>query len=70
MATLWLNENNGSISCEQHGGSYLRWEIDARPKARKHVTSLGTWLRVTADDRSWWLAEFGRAMACETCGKH
>ena len=29
--TLWSNDN-GEISCAEHGGSYLRSAISARPR--------------------------------------
>lgn len=47
---LWTS-NGGEIVCERHGGSYLASAIAARPKARKHSTPLGVWVKVS--DAEW-----------------
>lgn len=65
-ATLWSNDN-GEISCAEHGGSYLRSGISARPNARAHRTPLGTWERVTRADLAELERMVGRPVGCETC---
>ena len=64
--TLWSNDN-GQISCAEHGGSYLRCAITARPKARTHRTPLGTWERLTPGDLAELERMIGRPVGCETC---
>lgn len=63
---LWSNDN-GEISCAQHGGSYLRSAIAARPRARAHRTPLGTWERLTAGEVAELARMVGRPVGCETC---
>jgi len=63
---LWSNDN-GEISCAEHGGSYLRSAITARPKARAHRTPLGTWERLTRADLAELARMVGRPVGCETC---
>ena len=65
---LWINQNTGEVTCDRHGGSYLKGAIMAAQVARRHVTPLGTWLQVNRVERDWWREEFGVPMACETCG--
>lgn len=64
--TLWSNDN-GEISCAEHGGSYLRSAISARPAARAHRTPLGTWERLTRADLAELERMMGRPVGCETC---
>lgn len=63
---LWSNDN-GEISCAEHGGSYLRSAIAARPRAGAHRTPLGTWERLTAGDIAELERMIGRPVGCETC---
>lgn len=57
--------NNGNISCEEHGGQYLKSAVYQSPKARRHTTPLAVWERMTAQDieevRSF------RPHVCEGC---
>lgn len=68
-SAIWVNENTGETAHGGCGGGYLKFAIADRPRARKHVTPLGTWLRPTAAEEQWWLREFGAPMTCETCGR-
>lgn len=63
---LWSNDN-GEISCAEHGGSYLRSAIAARPRSRAHRTPLGTWERLTREDLAELERMVGRPIGCETC---
>lgn len=65
---LWLNENTGEISCGRDGGSYLFSAIEAAPDSSRHVTPLGTWLRVDMNERLA-AAKDGFAMVCESRGR-
>lgn len=39
---LWVNDN-GSVICDKHAGTYLRSAIVANPKRTNYWTPLGTW---------------------------
>jgi hypothetical protein len=67
MTTLWANEHDGRISCEEHGGRYLQAAIVAKPTARTHRTPLGDWEKMTDADLREWEAEIGQPMTCEMC---
>lgn len=62
---LWMDDG-GMILCESHAGGYLSAALRANPRRRTARTPLGTWTRVTADDRLAAAAD-GWEMACETC---
>lgn len=66
-ARLYLNENNGSITCAAHGGSYLKSAIAVRPRAAKHVTPLGTWYKLTPSEKADFQYTTGLPAKCGTC---
>lgn len=47
MNALWMSLG-GEVRCEKHAGYSLESAIAANPKARKHVTDLTIWTRLTA----------------------
>lgn len=63
---LWCNDN-GTIYCAEHAGSYLRSAITARPKAKTHRTPLGNWVQMDGFDIAVFIAETGITVLCETC---
>lgn len=62
----WFNDN-GSICCEEHAGSYLTAAIEARPRAKSHRTPLGTWELMPADEVAEFLQYTEGKPVCETC---
>lgn len=61
---LWLCEQTGRVTCSNDTctGSYLRSAVKHQPTARRHITPLNIWTRVTATEaRETW-------MRCENCG--
>jgi hypothetical protein len=57
---LWV-EDNGTVLCDEHGGTYLTSAIQQKPKAIKHRTPLGTW-------RAYYTHLLGGAdLVCEIC---
>ena len=64
---LWLNENTGEILCgdlECHGG-YMKAALTHQPRARRHVTPLGTWFRATAAEVEYLTSV---NLGCAYCG--
>ena len=57
----WENLHGGEIYCDKHIGSELHFSIAARPRAKRHMTSFGTWKQMTEADAQQFLAE----LACE-----
>ena len=55
MTRLWIHDN-GSVTCKEHAGTYLKASIIANPNKREIWTPLGTW-ELTFDD----------SFPCETC---
>jgi hypothetical protein len=39
---LWVDDN-GTVVCDEHAGTYLRSAFEAKPQAIQHRTPLGTW---------------------------
>lgn len=63
---LWIS-HGGRVACKAHGGSYLAAAMLARPRARRHVTPLDVWWRITAADRATWREAGLGKLACEDC---
>jgi hypothetical protein len=55
---LWVSDN-GSVTCDEHAGTYLRCAIEARPKAKSHCTPLDNW--------SMYFEHLLGGLPCETC---
>ena len=68
MSALWVS-NSGRVACDQHLGAEGTAALRANPQARRLVTALDYWARLTDADVNdpEWLAEFGQPMSCETC---
>lgn len=70
----YWQDDNGRMSCEdvRCAGRYLHMCIQAKPKAKKHSTPLGTYTKLTqaeiADVRSW--SDDGDQGVCESCEWH
>lgn len=72
--SLWINDN-GRVSCPDHGGHYLRCAItDDTPTDQPRYsmpyyidTPLGSWLLVDADMRADAAAERVDLPGCEGC---
>ena len=58
---LYIDENGRTI-CERHGGTYLKYAIEANPRATNYDTPLANWELITDSTRE----EFD--LSCETCG--
>lgn len=57
----WSDEIQGTIYCVDHAGSYLTHAIQSNPTARRHITPLGDWSRMTDAE----VAEFREFLADE-----
>ena len=57
---LWVNDD-GTVTCDNHAGMYLRSAFQAKPKAIKHKTPLGTWCAYYTNLLG------GENLVCETC---
>lgn len=64
--TLYIN-NNGRITCIDHGGSYLSSEYRHAPERRAYQTPLDTWERIDVLYAREWVALCGTPPKCETC---
>lgn len=69
--SLWMNEN-GCITCPEHGGRALAAEANRAHHPLTIITDLDVWTRVTEDERAAWAAAYGEAAArevarCEFC---
>jgi hypothetical protein len=57
--------NNGTVSCELHGGNYFTSVLYNEPNIRKFVTPLDYWVRLTKKEveeiREW------NPEVCECC---
>lgn len=62
---VYFAATGGELTCSHHAGAYLRADLEARPKARKIVTPLTTWERLTSVEVALLFAEIG--YCCETC---
>ena len=60
MATtqLWVSDN-GDVTCANHAGVYLSAAIQAKPKAKSHLTPLGSWHSYASIDLG--------GLPCSTC---
>lgn len=66
---LWASDN-GRVCCPNHLGYSASAERSANPRARRLVTSLGSWSRLSSADVAEWsafLAGEGVAVLCEGC---
>lgn len=63
-ARHWENDN-GQAVCSAHAGNYLTTAVEQYPKRKKHVTPLGTWYEMPADEVAYMTETYGGA--CETC---
>lgn len=67
-AQRYWASNTGRVSCEEHGGNYLKSAVSRMPKARRIVTPLDAWERLTAREideiREW------NPQVCEGCRYH
>lgn len=52
---LWVG-TGGSVTCDEHAGTYLRSAIENDPTADNHITPL-----------DWWTLYITRGLPCETC---
>jgi hypothetical protein len=43
---VWMDAN-GTLVCPQHAGSYLKFAIQASPKAVRHITPITIWEKLT-----------------------
>jgi hypothetical protein len=66
MVLLWAS-NGGHIACDEHLGMYGQSERRAHPRARRLITPLDVWERLTDADNDEWIREFGEPMRCESC---
>lgn len=57
---LWVDDQ-GTVLCENHAGSYLRSAITANNQAIQHKTPLGTWCAYYTNLIG------GKDIVCETC---
>jgi hypothetical protein len=57
---LWVN-NDGTVTCDNHAGSYLTSAFEAKPNAIQHRTPLGTWCAYYTNLIG------GENLVCETC---
>jgi hypothetical protein len=73
MALRAALPDNGSITCPEHAGNYLRCGIEAEPKATVHHTPLGTWYHmapIEVANFQEFLRSMGKgndASVCEEC---
>jgi len=52
---LWVG-TGGSVTCDEHAGSYLKSAIQNEPMAIMHTTPL-----------DWWVVYSEASFPCETC---
>jgi hypothetical protein len=52
---LWVG-TNGSVTCDEHAGVYLKSAIQNNPTERNHITPL-----------DWWVIYSEASFPCETC---
>ena len=69
--TLWMNEN-GCITCPEHGGSALAAQAARSEHSGTIITGLDVWTRVTDDVKGAWAHLYGPEVAkeiarCEFC---
>lgn len=63
--TTYFVGTNGELTCSDHAGAYLRADLEARPNARKIVTPITTWERLSSLEVAALMADIG--FCCETC---
>lgn len=72
----WSNDQQGTIYCSDHAGSYLYHAIQSKPKARRHRTPLGDWSLMTEAEVIEFLQFLNDEMGittdsiCESCRDH
>lgn len=57
---LWVDDN-GTVLCENHAGTYLTSAIQSNNQAIQHRTPLGTWCAYYTNLRG------GANLVCEVC---
>jgi hypothetical protein len=65
MKELWAS-NTGHVVCRDHGGGYFETHLRVHPRARKFVTPLAVWQKMTSAEVEEWLELFGEP-GCESC---
>lgn len=66
IETLYVNQN-GMICCVDHGGSYLRSEVQHAPGRHEYRTPLDHWEYVDEQYVVEWVELVGTAPRCEVC---
>ena len=59
--------NTGRMTCKDHGGMYLRGELNARPKANYIVTPLDAWQRLSEFEAASLRNDLDILELCDIC---
>ncbi len=62
----WMNQN-GRLSCTEHGGQYLKAAVASNPPGRAHETPIDHWLLIGEDDEPAIKIALDTDTLCETC---
>ena len=57
---LWVDDD-GTVVCDQHAGTYLRVAFETKPNGIQHKTPLGTWCAYYTNLNG------GKDLVCEVC---
>jgi hypothetical protein len=57
---LWVDDD-GTVVCDQHAGTYLRVAFQTKPNGIQHKTPLGTWCAYYTNLNG------GKDLVCEVC---
>lgn len=70
MNTTYWQDEDGTVKCHNHLGTYGTAALSKNPNRNTISTPITDWVKMTGEDLADWtafLAEHGHTEACETC---